>query len=172
MVENTPKEAPRNTGLWVGIGCVSVLVLSCCLLTYWVQSYGWRWILRQGDDTKIWASRMILVGALEGTRKTCVDGAIGEDALPWFHPDMPAQDRNVACTVDEAALRALATPEQASATLLSQTDRKALAAQFGMDATLCIQHAADGLLAVGCFNPEGGPGTIPYQIIDLALSSP
>ena len=30
----------------------------------------------------------------------------------------------------------------------------------------------NGLLAVGCFNPEGGPGTIPYQIIDLALSSP
>lgn len=172
MTEDRPEPGRRNAGLWVGIGCLGVLVLSCCLMTYWMQAYGWRWILRQGDDTKIWASRMILAGALEGTRKTCVDGAISEDALPWFHPLMAARDRNLACSVDEATLRAIGTPERASAAPLSQTDREELAARFGMDPALCFEHAAEGLVAVGCFDPDGGPGTIPYRVIDLALVSP
>jgi len=64
-MEDTPRSPPKNVGLWVGLGCLGVLVLSCCLLTFWMQSYGWRWILRQGDETKIWASRAVLVGALE-----------------------------------------------------------------------------------------------------------
>lgn len=172
MTEDTPPPPPRNTGLWVGLGCLGVLVLSCCLLTFWVQSYGWRWILRQGDETKIWASRTILVGALEGTRKTCSDGVISEDALPWFHPDMPSETRNLACALDEATLRALGTPESASAIPLTQSDRTELAAQFGMDATLCFQHATGDMSAVGCFDAEGGPGTIPYQIIELTLHRP
>jgi hypothetical protein len=172
MTEDTSPPPQRNTGLWVGLGCLGVLVLSCCLLTFWTQSYGWRLILKQGDDTKIWASRMILVGALEGTRKACSDGVISEDALPWFHPDMPSEARNHACSFDEATLQRLSTPEQASAVPLTQTDRAELAARFGMDATLCFQHATDDMSAVGCFNAEGGPGTIPYQIIDLTLNRP
>ena len=158
--------------MWVGLGCLGILVLSCCLLTFWAQSYGWRWILGQGDETKIWASRMILVGGLEGTRKTCTDGVISEDALPWFHPDMPSETRNLACSFDEATLQALGTPEQASSVPLAQTDRVDLAARFGMDATLCFEHVTDDMTAVGCFDAEGGPGTIPYQIIDLSLHRP
>jgi len=158
--------------MWVGLGCLGILVLSCCLLTFWAQSYGWRWILGQGDETKIWASRMILVGGLEGTRKTCTDGVISEDALPWFHPDMPSETRNLACSFDEATLQALGTPERASSVPLAQTDRVDLAARFGMDATLCFEHVTDDMTAVGCFDAEGGPGTIPYQIIDLSLHRP
>ena len=158
--------------MWVGLGCLGILVLSCCLLTFWAQSYGWRWILGQGDETKIWASRMILVGGLEGTRKTCTDGVISEDALPWFHPDMPSETRNLACSFDEATLQALGTPERASSVPLAQTDRVDLAARFGMDATLCFEHVTDDMTAVGCFDAEGGPGAIPYQIIDLSLHRP
>lgn len=172
MTNDTAPPPSRNIGLWVALGCLGVLVLSCCLLTFWAQSYGWRLILRQGDETKIWASRMILVGALEGTRKSCSEGVISEDALPWFHPDMPSEARNIACLLDEATLRALGTPEQASAVPLAQTDRAELAARFGKDATLCVQHEADDMIAVGCFDAEGSPGTIPYQIIDLALLRP
>ena len=171
MTEDTPPP-PRNIGLWVGLACLGVLVLSCCLLTFWAQSYGWRWVLGQGDETKIWASRTILIGTLEGTRKTCSDGVISEDALPWFHPNMPSDARNLACSLDEANLRALGTPERASAVPLAQTDRADLAASFGMDATLCFHHATDDMSAVGCFDAEGGPETIPYQIIDLTLRHP
>jgi len=172
MTEDTPPPPTRNIALWVGLGCLGVLVLSCCLLTFWAQSYGWRWVLGRGDETKIWASRTILVGALEGTRKTCSDGVISEDALPWFHPNMPSDTRNLACSLDDATLRALGTLERASAVPLAQTDRADLAKSFGMDTTLCFQHATDDMSVVGCFDAEGGPGTIPYQIIDLALGHP
>jgi len=172
MTDDTPASPPRNVGLWVGLGCLGVLTLSCCLLTFWIQSFGWRWILKQGDETKIWASRAILVGALEATRKTCSDGVINEDALPWFHPNMPAEARNLACSLDEATLQALATPERASAVPLAQTDRADLAARFGMDATLCIEHTTDRISVIGCFDADGGPGTIPYRIIDLSLLRP
>lgn len=172
MTEDTPPRPPPNIGLWVGLGCLGVLVLSCCLLTFWAQSYGWRWVLRQGDETKMWASRTILIGALEGTRKTCSNGVISEDALPWFHPDMPSGTRNLACSLEEESLRALGTPERSSTLPVSQTDRADFAARFGMDPTLCFQHATDDMSAVGCFDAEGGPETIPYQIIDLTLGRP
>ena len=172
MMEDTPRSPPQNVGLWVGLGCLGVLVLSCCLLTFWVQSYGWRWILRQGDETKIWASRAVLVGALEATRNTCSDGVVSEDALPWFHPDMPSDARNLACALDEPTLQALATSEQASAVLLSQTEQSDLATRFGMDPALCIEHKTPAVSVVGCFDAGGGPGTIPYQIIDLSLDRP
>jgi hypothetical protein len=169
MMEDAPQPPARNIGLWVGLGCLGVLVLSCCLLTFWAQSYGWRLILGQDDETKIWASRVILVGALEGTRKTCGDGVISEDTLPWFHPDMPSEARNRACSLDEAALQALGSPETATVTPLTQTERADLAVRFGMDPTLCFQHATNDTSAIGCFDAEGGPGTIPYQIIELTL---
>ena len=149
-----------------------MLVLSCCLLTFWVQSYGWRWILAQGDETKIWASRMILVGALEGTRKTCTDGVISEDALSWFHPDMTSEKRNLACQLDEPMLQALGTPERSTAVPLTQTDRADLAERFGMDSDLCFQHATDDARVVGCFDDEAGAGTVPYQVIDVTLGPP
>jgi hypothetical protein len=167
MTEDTLQSPSRNIGVWVGVGCLGVLVLSCCLLTFWAQSYGWRWVLRQGNDTKIWASRTIVVGALEGTRKSCSDRVISEDALPWFHPDMPQRTRNLACSLDEATLRALGSAERASVVPLTETGNADLAARFGMDATLCFQHVAGTMSVVGCFDAEGGPGTIPYQIIDL-----
>jgi hypothetical protein len=172
MTEDSQPEPTRNIGLWVGFGCLGTLVLSCCLLSFWAQSYGWRWILAQGDETKIWASRMILVGGLEATRKTCGDGVIGEDALPWFHPGMPSETRNLACSLDEGTLQALGTPERSSTVPLSQSDRDDLAERFSMDATLCFEHATDDMRAVGCFDAEGGPGTVPYQIIDLTLRRP
>lgn len=170
MTEDAPRTPRRNIGLWVGLGCFGVLVLSCCLLTFWAQSYGWRLILNQGDETKIWASRVILVGALEGTRKTCDQGVISEDTLPWFHPHMPSEARNRACSIDQATLQALSSPELASATPLIETGRVDLAARFRKDATLCFQHATGDVIAVGCFDADGGPGAIPYQIIELTVS--
>jgi hypothetical protein len=85
---------------------------------------------------------------------------------------MPSETRNLACSLDEATLGALGTPERASAIPLTQRDRTELAAQFGMDATLCFQHATGDMRAVGCFDAEGGPDTIPYQIIELTLHRP
>lgn len=169
MMEDPPRQPPRNIGLWVGLGCLGVLVLSCCLLTFWVQSYGLRYVMGQGDGTKIWFSRMILVGALEGTRKTCNDGVISEDTLPWFHPDLPGGTRNLACSLDEATLQALGSPENVSAIPLHQTDHPELGRRFGMDPAMCFEHTAGDMSVVGCFDAEGGPDAIPYQIIDLTL---
>lgn len=169
MMEDAPQPPGRNIGLWVGLGCLGVVVLSCCLLTFWVQSYGLRFVMNQGDETKIWFSRMILVGALEGTRKTCDEGVISEDTLPWFHPDLPSETRNRACALDEATLQALSSPEQASALPLVHTDRADLATRFGMDPAFCFEHATADVLVVGCFDAEGGPDSVPYQIIDLTL---
>jgi hypothetical protein len=115
---------------------------------------------------------MIMVGALEGTRKTCSDGVVSEDTLPWFHPDLPAESRNLICSLDATTLQALSTAERASATPLLRTGRTELAARFGMDAAQCFQHATDGFTAVGCFDAESGPGSVPYQIIDLQVTQP
>lgn len=172
MSENAATPPSKSVGLWVGLGCLGVLVFSCCLLTFWAQSYGLRFVLGQDDGTKVWFSRMILVGALEGTRKTCRDGVVSEDTLPWFHQELPAESRNLICSLDETTLQALSTAERASATPLLQTDGSELAARFGMDAAQCFQHSTDGLTAIGCFDTESGPGSIPYQIIDLRVTQP
>jgi hypothetical protein len=129
-----------------------------------------RFILRQGEGTQMWISRVVLVGALEGARKTCNNGVISEDALPWFHPNMPSETRNLACSLDEAMLQALAAPERSTVVPLGQTDRAGLATELGMDPTLCFAHRTEDLSALGCFYTEGGSAAIPYQIIDLSLT--
>jgi hypothetical protein len=171
MTEDRPQPPTPtpNIGVWVGLGCLGVLVLSCCLVTFWLQSYGLRFVMGQGDGTKIWFSRIILIGALEGTRKTCNDGAVSEDALPWFHPRLAAEARNRACSLDEATLQALTSPDQTWAIPLIQTDRAELGRRFGMDPALCFEHSAGDMKVVGCFDAEGGPDSTPYQIIDLTL---
>lgn len=169
-MDEAPTPDRRNLGLWVGLGCLGILVLSCCLLTYWVQAYGFRWFLSLGDESKAAASSMIVVGALEGTRKSCSDGTMSEDALPWFHPDMMAETRNVACLLEEADLRTLADAETASSLPLIQTERGDLAERFGMDPSLCFEHGTEQMRVVGCFDPEREADSIPYQIIDLALN--
>ncbi|MDH3655859.1 MAG: hypothetical protein OEN21_16470 [Myxococcales bacterium] len=131
-----------------------------------------RFILGQGEGTQMWVSRVVLVGALEGTRKSCTDGVISEDALPWFHPNMPSETRNLACSLDEATLRALASPERSTAVPIGQTERAALASELGMDPTLCFGHRTEDLSAVGCFDTEGSTAAIPYRIIDLSLTRP
>lgn len=141
-------------------------------MTFWAQSYGLRFIVGQDDSTKIWFSRVLVVGALEGTRKTCTDGVISEDTLPWFHSNLPSESRNLACRLDEAMLQALSTPERASGVSLAQTDRAELATGFGLDPALCFEHSTEGLTVIGCFDAEGGAGSIPYQIIELRLAGP
>jgi len=111
-----------------------------------------------------------MVGALEGTRKTCADGVISEDTLLWFHPNMPSAERNLACELDEATLRAMSSPEQDSAVPLAQSGRAELATALGVDPELCFEHATDALTAVGCFDFDAGAGAIPYQIIHLNLN--
>ncbi len=172
MEEDTPQPPAHNIGLWVGVGCLGVLVVSCCLLTFWAQTYGVRSMMNQGDEAKIWLSRMILVGALEGTRKTCTDGVISEDTLPWFHPRLPSETRNRACALDDTALQTLSDPEKASAVSLIHTDHPELATAFDLDPTTCFEHATEDLSVVGCFDVEGGPEAVPYQIIDLTLRRP
>ncbi len=172
MTEDAGQSPSRNIGLWVGFGCLGVLVLSCCLLTFWVQSYGMQFILGQGEGTKMWTSRLVLVGALEGTRKTCTNGVISEDALPWFHPNMPSETRNLACSLDAAMLQALAAPERSTIVSIEQTDRATLASGLGMDPTLCFAHRTEDLSAFGCFDTDRSSGAIPYLIIDLSLTRP
>ncbi len=172
MEQESTTPPSRNVGLWVGLGCLGVLVLSCCLFSYWAQVYGWRFILSQGDETKIWASRTILVGALASAAKSCEDGAVGEDALPWFHADLPGAVRNRACLLDPAELQELAEPERSSTAVLRDTDRSEAATELGLDPSLCFEHATDRVAAVGCFDPNAGTGAIPYQIIDLKIQEP
>jgi len=172
MTEEAPSPPSRNVGLWVGLGCLGILVLSCCLFSYWAQVYGWRFLLSQGDETKMWASRTILVGALASSAKSCEDRTVGKDALPWFDPDMPAEARNLACSLDEGALQDLAAPEHSSTRVLRDTDRAALATKYGMNPDLCFEHSAKGVTAVGCFDPTAEGGTIPYRIIDLSVDQP
>jgi hypothetical protein len=172
MTEEATLPPSRNVGLWVGLGCLGVLILSCCLFSYWAQVYGWRFILSQGDETKMWASRTILVGALVSSAKSCEDHTVGKDALPWFNPDMPAESRNLACSLDEASLQELAGPEHSSTRVLRDTERAALALKYGMDPALCFEHSTERVTAVGCFDANADGGTIPYQIIDLSLHQP
>lgn len=171
-MEEAQSPPSRNVGLWVGLGCLGVLVLSCCLFSYWAQVYGWRFILSRGDETKLWMSRAILVGALASSAKSCQDGVIGEDALPWFDPELPAKSRDLACSLDETTLRQLGMAEHSSSMVLRDTDRAELAARFGMDPALCFEHATDRVTAVGCFGPNAESGTIPYRIIDLTVPQP
>ncbi|NNE19360.1 MAG: hypothetical protein HKN10_12870 [Myxococcales bacterium] len=172
MTEDAGQSPSPSIGLWVGFGCLGVLVLSCCLLTFWVQSYGMQFILDRGEGTKMWTSRLVLVGALEGTRKTCTDGVISEDALPWFHPNMPSETRNLACSLDAEMLQALTAPERSTTVPIGNTDRATLASELGMDPTLCFVHGTEDLSAIGCFDTDGSSGAIPYQIIDLSLTRP
>ncbi|MDH3726570.1 MAG: hypothetical protein OER77_03485 [Myxococcales bacterium] len=157
----------RNIGLWVGLGCLGVVISSCCLLSYWAQTFGFRWILNQSDETRSWASRVVLTGALEGIRSTCVEGVASEDVQSWFHPDMTSEARNRLCGIDEATIQKIAAPDQVAGELLAAIGEPDMAARFGMDPALCYRYATETTRIIGCFEQDAGSRVIPYKIIDV-----
>ncbi len=157
----------RNIGLWVGIGCLSAVILSCCLLSYWAQTFGFRWILKQSDETRSWASRVVLTGALEGIRDSCVEGVATEDAQRWFHPNMTSESRNRLCGIDEATIQKIAAPDQVAAESLAAIGEPDVAVRFGMDPALCYRYMTETVRIIGCFEQDAESGAIPYKIIDV-----
>ena len=168
----SPGRDKRDIGLWVGLGCLGVVILSCCLLSYWVQTFGFRWILNQSDETKGWASRVVLTGALESIRSTCVEGVASEDVQRWFHPDMTVEARNRLCAIDEATIQQIAAPDQVAVDTLAATGKTDVAERFGMDPTLCYRYATETVLIIGCFEPDAESGVIPYKIVDVEQAPP
>ncbi|MDH3200737.1 MAG: hypothetical protein OEM15_07580 [Myxococcales bacterium] len=162
-----PAGDERNIGLWVGIGCLGVVILSCCLLSYWAQTFGFRWILNQSDETRSWASRVVLTGALEGIRASCVEGVATEDAQRWFHSNMTSEARNRLCNIDEATIQKIAAPDQVTGQLLAAIGEPDVAAQFGMDPALCYRYATETVRIIGCFERDAESGVVPYKIIGV-----
>ena len=167
-----PAGDKRNIGLWVGLGCLGVVILSCLLLSYWAQTFGFRWILNQSDDTRSWASRVVLTGALEGIRSTCVEGVASEDAQRWFHGDMTSEARNRLCAIDEATIQKIAAPDQVEVESLAASGDPNVAARFGMDPALCYQYMTETIRIIGCFEQDAESGVIPYKIIDVEEAQP
>lgn len=173
--EPTPPVAgERNTTLWAGMGCLGVMVLSFCLLSYWAQTSGFRWILKQGDETRGWASRVVLTGALESIRSTCIDGVASEDAQTWFHSDLPSAARNLLCSIDDEAIQRIATPPTETdlstpweAETLASIGEPEAAVRLGMDPALCYRYASETIRIIGCFQLGPESETIPYEIIDV-----
>jgi hypothetical protein len=155
----------RNISLWVGLGCLSLVILSCCLLSYWAQTFGFRWILNQGEETRSWASRLVLTGALEAITDGCVDGMATEEAQRWFHPNVTSEARNRLCRIDEATIQEIATPDRVPAESLAATGEPELAERFGMDPALCYRYATETVRIIGCFERDAQSGAIPYKII-------
>jgi len=157
----------RNIGLWIGLGCLGVVILSCCLLSYWAQTFGFRWILNQSDETRSWASTVVLTGALEAVRDGCVEGVVTEEAQSWFHPNMTTEARNRLCSIDEATIQKIATPDQVAAESLAAIGEPDVAERLGMDPTLCYRYATETVRIIGCFERDAESGAIPYKIIDV-----
>ncbi|MEM7436732.1 MAG: hypothetical protein AAF436_16380 [Myxococcota bacterium] len=160
-----------NVGLWAGIGCLGAIVLSCCLLSYWVQAYGFQWVLSQDEEMRSYASRVVTSGALQGITATCVDGLPAEDAEIWFHPDATRATRTTACGIDEVTLQEISTPERAASRTLIESEEQELAARYGMDPALCYRYMAEAVSVVGCFDTGPDAGSIPYKIIDAHTST-
>ncbi|MGB5809147.1 MAG: hypothetical protein WBG86_01380 [Polyangiales bacterium] len=157
----------RNAGIWAGLGCLGVIVLSCCLLSYWAQAFGFTWVLNQGDEVRSYASRVVLSGSLQAIRSTCAEGRTSEDVERWFHPDVPQTSRNALCDVDEATIQQIGSAEQVSANSLAVTGESDLAERFQMDPTLCYRYTAETLGLVGCFQTGDAVDTIPFKIIEV-----
>ncbi len=171
--ESTPPDGEkRNVGLWVGLGCLGVVILSCCLLSYWAQTFGFRWILNQGEGTRSWASRVVLTGALEEIRSTCVEGVASEDVQRWFHPDMTVEARDRLCTIDEVTIQRISAPDQVTVETLAATGEADVAARFGMDPTLCYRYTTETVHVVGCFELDAESDAIPYKILDVEEAQP
>ncbi|MEM7137762.1 MAG: hypothetical protein AAF500_14355 [Myxococcota bacterium] len=155
-----------NVGLWAGIGCLGAIVLSCCLLSYWVQAYGFQWVLSQDDEMRSYASRVVMSGALQGITATCVNGLPAEDAEIWFHPDATRATRTTVCGIDEITLQEISTPERAASRTLVESEEQDLAVRYGMDPALCYRYVAEAVSLVGCFDTGPDAESIPYKIID------
>jgi len=175
----TPRDADkRNVGLWVGLGCLGVVISSCCLLSYWAQTFGFRWILNQGDETRGMASGWVLTSALESIRSSCVEGVASEDVQRWFHPDLAVEARNRLCAIDEATIRQIVPPRiegdppRPEVDTLAAIGEPDVAARLGMDPTLCYRYTTDTVRIIGCFEQDGESGVIPYKIIDVEPAQP
>lgn len=177
--EPIPPDADKShVGIWVGSGCLGIVIVSCCLLSYWAQTFGFRWILNQGDEAKSVASAWVLTGALESIRSSCVDGVASEDAQSWFHSDVSVGARNSLCAIDEETIQQI-VPSRDEADgqgmvvdTLASIGETEMATRFEMDPSLCYRYTADEFHITGCFELDGESGAIPYKIIDVTPTRP
>ncbi|MEM9726954.1 MAG: hypothetical protein AAF997_00105 [Myxococcota bacterium] len=160
-----------NVGLWAGLGCLGVLLLSCCLFAYWAQANGFRWVLNQGDEVRSSASRGLISVALQGIAATCTDGAPAEDVSYWFHPDVPSGQRSLLCGVDEVTLQQILSAEQTPSRTLTALGQQPLAAEFGMDPDHCYRYTTETVSVVGCLDTGPDAGPLPYRIIDVSSTA-
>jgi hypothetical protein len=115
---------------------------------------------------------VVLTGALEGIRSTCVEGVPSEDVQRWFHPDMTVEARDRLCTIDEATIQRIAAPDQVTVETLTATGEADVAIGFGMDPTLCYRYTTETVRILGCFEPDAESGAIPYKILEVEEAQP
>lgn len=157
----------RRVGLWAGLGCLGILVLSCCMLSYWAQKHGFRWVLNQNEEVRGYVSRGLMSAGLQGIAGTCSDGVPSDDGATWFHPDLPAEERNVICTVDFAVIQQIGSEEQAPAQTLTASGESDLAAEYQMSPDDCYRYRMETFSVVGCYDRSPDATGLPYRIIDV-----
>ena len=163
-----PPPPPKRTGLFVALGCLGVVLLSCGLLTWWLQAYGLQWMASQGGAMAAEASRVVLVEGLNTVKQHCQDGKVGGDGRQWFSADASEGTRAVACDLSRSEVAQLSDPNQTKITSLAElTDD--VSSRFEVDPRYCYQYAATATTTVACFDLESGD-QIPYKILEIRRS--
>ena len=160
----TETRARSNVGVWAGLGCLGLIVLSCILLAYWARTFGPSWILGQGEEARRYGSGLAMGLALQAIRLSCDDGVPGTDVETWFDPKMPQDSRSVLCGVDEATIEKIAASDQVVVQTLVEANDTSVADRAGMDPANCYRYTTESLQVTGCYDPTIESG-IPYKIV-------
>ncbi len=163
------QSAPKSNrvGLWGAVGCLSIAVLACGLLLWWMQSSFGHWLARSESPLRAVGSRIFASQVVKVAAKNCQSGEAQGDALRWFHPSASMETRQLACTIDVSALADNERPDAVSEQLLSETEQTALAEEAGLDPTQCYRYTSETWVLIGCYDPAA-EGPMPYQILDIA----
>jgi hypothetical protein len=163
-----PQSSPKSqkAGLWGAVGCLSIAVLACGSLLWWMQSSFGHWLAQsesplRGVGSRIFASQVVKVAA-----NNCQSGEVQGDALRWFHPSASKETRRLVCTIDVSALADSERPDAVSERLLSETEQAALAEQAGLDPAQCYRYTSEAWILTGCFDTTA-EGPMPYKILEI-----
>ena len=157
----------KRTGLWVGIGCLGAFLTSCCLLTWWVVSYGPQYIANEGGELSAYGSQMFMAVGLQTASRSCEGGEATGQGLGWFPPEASSETKKLVCDLDRSTLEQLSDPQKTKGVVLSETDEAPLAESMGFDPAKCYRYTAEHWRVIGCFDLES-KGQLPYKILAVS----